>query len=412
MTTFKKLSLLFVALVLSSSCFSQSLLQITSPANGTAVVPGQTVTFTVSADASVSNIAIFAQNPLSFSQTTTGPLQFSLLIPADTPFDQYQVRAVGVAGGQDVESAPVTIAVISPQFPVKVRTQPLTLNFRNVGDAMPLRVIGTFGDGTQADLTYSSQIFYNTTDPTVATVTNRGIVTATGPGKAFISISGLFNVFVKVAQQQNSDTTPPVTTASPSPGPNSAGWNNSNVTIQFSATDNPGGSGVQSISISASGAQSVATVVPGSTATLVIANEGTTTVFYFSTDNAGNKEQPKSLTIQLDKTPPAISGLPVGCSLWPPNHTMVTVATVSASDALSGLSSFAVTAVSSEPSDPSNPDTIVTGTGLGAETVQLRADRLGNGPGRTYTITATAADVAGNNTSQTATCVVPHDQGH
>ena len=36
---------------------------------------------------------------------------------------------------------------------------------------------------------------------------------------------------------------------------------------------------------------------------------------------------------------------------------------------------------------------------------------LGNGPGRVYTLSATATDLAGNATTAVATCTVPHDQG-
>jgi hypothetical protein len=41
------------------------------------------------------------------------------------------------------------------------------------------------------------------------------------------------------------DNMPPTTTATASPGPNSYGWNNTNVTVTLSGTDNAGGSGVK-----------------------------------------------------------------------------------------------------------------------------------------------------------------------
>jgi Kelch motif protein/galactose oxidase-like protein len=116
-------------------------------------------------------------------------------------------------------------------------------------------------------------------------------------------------------------------------------------------------------------------------------------------------------------TPPSISGLPApGCTLWPANHKLVEVATVTASDEL-GLSSFNVTATSSEPEDglgdgDTAPDILITGSGLGPRLVQLRAERSGTGPGRTYTITASATNVAGLSASATATCTVPHDHGN
>ena len=49
----------------------------------------------------------------------------------------------------------------------------------------------------------------------------------------------------------------------------------------------------------------------------------------------------------------------------------------------------------------------ITGTGLEPRVARLRADRLGNGTGRIYTLTATATDVAGNETASTAACPAP-----
>jgi hypothetical protein len=121
------------------------------------------------------------------------------------------------------------------------------------------------------------------------------------------------------------------------------------------------------------------------------------------------------ITIKIDKTPPVISGMPApGCSLWPPNHKLVQVATVTAADALSGLvpGSLKVTGASNEPSsDPNHPEIVITPNGSGGFTVQLQADRLGSGNGRTYTLNSTAMDQAGSTATSTATCTVPHDKG-
>jgi parallel beta-helix repeat protein/predicted outer membrane repeat protein len=208
------------------------------------------------------------------------------------------------------------------------------------------------------------------------------------------------------------DATPPTTTATPTPSPNGAGWNNANVTVALTATDNPGGSGVKEIHYSLTGATTGGGVVAGSTALVTITGDGITTVTYFATDNAGNQETNKSITIRIDRTPPVISGLPApGTTLWPPNGKMVKVATATAGDALSGLAYFNVTGSSNEASDPKNPDIVITGSGLGPRTIQLRADRLGTGSGRIYTLTATATDFAGNTITSKAIVIVPHDQG-
>jgi hypothetical protein len=218
-----------------------------------------------------------------------------------------------------------------------------------------------------------------------------------------------------------SDGVMPATTAVVSPEPNANGWNNTNVNVSLDATDlrsgisdNPVG-WVDQLQYSLAGAQtSDPQVVAGHTASIEVTTQGITTLTYFATDAAGNDELARALAVRLDGSEPDVDGLPAaGCTLWPPNHKMRRVAVVSAADALSGVApgSLQVTATSSEPSDPSDPDVLVTPDGSGGFVIELRAERLGSGPGRLYTMTATAKDLAGNVRTVTATCTVPHDQG-
>jgi uncharacterized repeat protein (TIGR01451 family) len=290
------------------------------------------------------------------------------------------------------------------------------------------------------------------------------------------------------------DTIPPVTSAVASPAPNAAGWNNSNVTLTLNSTDNePGGSGVKQITYSATGAQTISTtVVSGASASLTISVEGTTTITFYGTDNAGNVESPKTLTVMLDKTPPsitsvrtpppnangwnntsvtvsfqcsdALSGLAAGsppapttlssegagqsvsgtctdvagnaasatvsninidktaptvaCSaipsiLWPPNNKLVPISTsVTVSDALSGSGGFTLVSVTSNEPDSRQGDIQGFVTGTASTTGFLRAQRLGSGTGRVYTLTYSGADGAGNTALCTTTVLVPHDQGN
>ena len=218
-----------------------------------------------------------------------------------------------------------------------------------------------------------------------------------------------------------SDGVLPVTGAVASPPANANGWNTTNVTVSLTATDDRSGMAgklpgwVDQIQYSLAGAQTSDTqVVAGRTASVGVTTAGITTLTYFATDAAGNDEVAKTLTVRLDGSAPVVDGLPGGgCTLWPPNHKMRRVAVVSAADALSGVApgSLQVTATSDEPSDPNDPDVLVTPDGSGGFVVELRAERGGSGPGRLYTMTATAKDLAGNVRTVTATCTVPHDQG-
>ena len=208
------------------------------------------------------------------------------------------------------------------------------------------------------------------------------------------------------------DVTAPTTSAASNPPANANGWNKADVTVTLTATDNANGSGVKQISFATTGAQTGFGIVSGDSASVTIGTEGQTTVTYYATDNAGNAETAKTFTVKLDKTPPAISGMPgVGCEIWPPNHKLVLVATVAANDGLSGLASFNTSVTSSEPASPGQSDMMTAGSGLAPRAISLRAERLGSGPGRVYTLSASATDLAGNATTAVATCTVPHDQG-
>ncbi len=209
------------------------------------------------------------------------------------------------------------------------------------------------------------------------------------------------------------DITPPATTASASPTPNSNGWNNTDVYVTLTSTDNVGGTGVKNVQFVLTGAQTDDSTVEGSGTTIRITAHGTTNLMYFGTDNAGNVEPPKTLTVNIDKAPPVITGMPApSCAIWPPNHTLTEIGTVTASDALSGVApgSLIVAGNSNEPSRLSDRDIVIASNGSRGFTIQLRAERLGAGTGRVYTLNATATDLAGNIATSTAQCAVPHDQ--
>lgn len=130
------------------------------------------------------------------------------------------------------------------------------------------------------------------------------------------------------------DSIAPTTTVLISPSPNLSGWNNTQVTITLSATDNEDGSGVAKTEYSID-----KTNWTTYTSSIIITNEGTTTVYYKSTDNLNNTESSKPLEIKIDKTLPTISSQvsPQLNSLgW--HNTEITVS-FTATDNLSGIAS-------------------------------------------------------------------------
>lgn len=172
---------------------------------------------------------------------------------------------------------------------------------------------------------------------------------------AFWSVDNAGNEERHQSVEINLDKTPPWISASQSPGANSNGWNNTDVTVSFECSDLVSG---------------VASCSAGETVT----TEGATQpVSGTASDNAGNSAT-ATTSVSIDKTAPTITGSASPTANengW--NSAPVTVS-FTCSDALSGVSSCsAPTTLSSE------------GSGQSA--------------------TGNAADVAGNTTSTTVSDV-------
>jgi len=202
------------------------------------------------------------------------------------------------------------------------------------------------------------------------------------------------------------DGTDPTADATVDPQPNAAGWHREDATVTIRAQD-VGGSGVEGIAWTAGEAGGS---VAGAEATVPVTAEGITTVRYRAEDGAGNVGAERSLVVRLDKTAPVLGCAATPSALWPPNGKLVPVAFgVEVTDAGSGPAGFILrSASSSEPAVDA-----VHGFELGsADTAGLlRAERLGTGAGRTYTLTYEGRDLAGNTATCAPTVTVAHDRG-
>ncbi len=191
---------LIAGFIANPSGAQQNRLRVISPSAGTVVRPGQTITISVLADASVEKLALIGQRPLGPGVVISGgapgimargqgelrPIQFLLRIPADTQPGTYYVTAMGKISGDDVESAALTIDVERSEEPARIWAEPASIHFEHVGDQIPVRVLGAFADGSHQELTKSSKTTFTSVDPRVATVNAGGVVTAVGPGKTSI----------------------------------------------------------------------------------------------------------------------------------------------------------------------------------------------------------------------------------
>lgn len=143
---------------------------------------------------------------------------------------------------------------------------------------------------------------------------------------------------------------------------------------------------------------------------------GTNTVGVAVSDSSGNGSSCSSTIIVQDTVPPEIARASASPRLlWPPNHRMVSIdLDIDARDVCCPTTWKIISVSSNEPVDGrgdghTQPDWVIRGD----HGLSLRAERAGNGSGRTYTIEVQAKDCAGNlSETKTVKVIVPHDMGH
>jgi Big-like domain-containing protein len=171
---------------------SQPALQISSPANGSTINPGHTLSVTVTSPAGIAfqMVALIGPDPIGFNTSGTSiPAQFSIAIPPDADCHVYTLTADGLTqSGQSVSSAPIQIDIERPDFPLALSTSDSSLNLESQGEQTHLIVLAGFLDGSQIDVTHSTLVSYVSSNPAIATVDSSGTVTAVAAGSASITV--------------------------------------------------------------------------------------------------------------------------------------------------------------------------------------------------------------------------------
>ncbi len=136
---------------------------------------------------------------------------------------------------------------------------------------------------------------------------------------------------------------------------------------------------------------------------------GTTQVVVTATDESGNSTSQTIDVTVTDAEAPSITEASANPPiLWSPNHKLVDVAVAYAAGDKCNTTTCSLSVSSNEPENGTGdgdmaPDWEIVGPNL----VRLRAERAGTGSGRTYTITISCADAAGNVAHRTVTVAVP-----
>lgn len=158
-------------------------LQITSPADGAVVHPGDTVTVVVTpaAGAAFQYVALVGDPTVVPPDLVlaSAPFQFTFTAPTGvSDAGSYRMVPLGVVGPDEIEYSAGVRLDVEPAVPVSaIAVSRPSLTFVRAGEYLPLFVTGHFSDGSTTDSTHSTQISYTSSDANVATVTSSGVVT-------------------------------------------------------------------------------------------------------------------------------------------------------------------------------------------------------------------------------------------
>jgi hypothetical protein len=146
-------------------------------------------------------------------------------------------------------------------------------------------------------------------------------------------------------------------------------------------------------------------------------DKGTTIVNCIATDVSGISTECSFTVTVNDNEYPTITLSVSPTELWPPNHSLVTItADVVTSDNCEGYT-YVLESITSSEADNGLGDGDTENDIQNAEfgtsdlSFDVRAERAGNGVGRTYTITYKVIDASGNETFATAYVFVPKSKG-
>jgi uncharacterized protein YjdB len=166
----------------------QVALQITSPTDGAVFHRGDTVTVVVTTTSGAgyqtvqlnTGPGLMLTQALGLLNPSGPPYQFSFTIPNNAVIGTHFVNAIaGTRGQQPVRSPDIHIDVEPSGAVASIKVQPSSISLGpKVGDHERLRTYATLGDGSVVDITQSTQITYTSSDPSIATVSDTGLVTA------------------------------------------------------------------------------------------------------------------------------------------------------------------------------------------------------------------------------------------
>ncbi len=366
-------------------------------ADQTVTATGQTTSVTL--DGSSSSDA--DGDDLSYSWTFDGNEVSTDVSPTQNLADGTYTYTLTVSDGEESDTDEVTITV---ENTVPVANAGGDISKDATGQTTPVDLDGSASDDADGDaLTYSwtldGEEVANTETATIELADGDYVITLVVSDGQGASSSDEVNVSV-VNTTPEANAGDDVTTEATGP--------TTSVTLTGSGSDADGDDLTYSWSNGDSGTSTTVDLGVG-------VHEFTLTV----TDGQNASHSDEVVVEITDTTAPTFTYNQVIGNLWPPNHKMVLVVTgISTSDIVDLTTPVTVTVSSNEDANgkgDGNTDSdyeIVTNSD-GSQDVYVRSERSGKGKdGRTYTITMSTNDEAGNPSSESIEVSVAQNQGN
>jgi peptidoglycan/xylan/chitin deacetylase (PgdA/CDA1 family) len=316
----------------------------------------------------------------------TGPFT----VPATATVKYYSTDMAG--NSEAVKSQLIQIDTAAPTTTISCNGGACSTGWYNAAVKVTLAATDNTG-GSGVNKTYYTTD--GSTPTTLSTVYTGAFTVPKTATVKFFSVDNVGNSGAVKSQLIQIDTTAPGTTITCNSAACSTGWYKTTpVTAGLSATDNTGGSGVKATLYTTDGSN------PQTSNTAILYTgpftiSQTTTVKYYSFDNAGNNEPVKSQLIQIDAAAPTVSiTAPVSGS----SFAQGTKISLTATAADLGTGSAAPSGIASVTFYLDGTTVLATVTSS-PYSFSWNTNKIAKG---THKLTAVAIDVAGNSTTSAA----------
>lgn len=154
-------------------------IEILSPQPGTIVTPGSTISVTVSPIGEYAPLRVAVMSNLDAAGDDAAPFEVMLTVPEDAIGEVHLLAVAIDADGNIAESDRVILTVDFSAALTRTSVTPDPVYLFSYSLAEGIRVMGTYDDGLDRDLTASGLgTTYTVSDPTIATVDSEGVITA------------------------------------------------------------------------------------------------------------------------------------------------------------------------------------------------------------------------------------------